>query len=160
MKKVIKPLLLWLMVCILLFGANSAAAHAGLVDSEPSAGSNLNSPPEAIRLTFSEPVVEGSTFTLMTTDFREIEAVSPSVDPGHPEQVYATIPILEPGVYTVQWHAVSEDGGETDGSYSFEVRRSNGLDLRLIGIVAAISILVILGLGLLVRRVQAGHRDL
>lgn len=155
MRKPVKPLFLWLTVCLCLFGANSAAAHAGLVDSEPSPGATLNSPPEVIRLTFSEPVLEGSTFTLMTADFREIEALSPSIDPGHPEQVYATIPVLEPGVYTVQWHAVSEDGGETDGSYSFEVRSSNGFKPWFIGVIAAISILVILGLGLLVRRLQA-----
>jgi methionine-rich copper-binding protein CopC len=156
MRKVIKRLLLWIIVCTFLFSANSAAAHAGLVDSEPSAGATLNSPPEVIRLTFSEPVLEGSTFTLMTTDFHEIEAVSPSIDPGHPEQVYASLPSLEPGIYTVQWHAVSEDGGETDGSYSFEVRSPNEFSPWFVGIIAAIGILVILGLGLLVRRLQAG----
>jgi methionine-rich copper-binding protein CopC len=155
MRKAIKRLLLWILVCTFLFTAKPAAAHAGLVDSEPSPGATLNSPPEVIRLTFSEPVVEGSTFTLMSADFHEIGAVSPSIDPGHPEQVYGTIPVLEPGVYTVQWHAISKDGGETDGSYSFEVRSSNGLSPWFIGIIAAISVLVIVGLGLLVRRLQA-----
>lgn len=155
MRKAIKQLLLWITVCLCLFSVKSAAAHAGLVDSEPTPGETLNSPPEVIRLTFSEPVLDNSTFTLMTADFRQIEAVSPSIDPQRPDQVYAIIPPLEPGIYTVQWSAVSEDGGETNGSYSFEVRSSNGFNPRFIGIIAAISILVILGLGLLVRRLQA-----
>lgn len=155
MRKAIKQLLLWVTVCLCLFSVNSAAAHAGLIDSEPSPGATLNSPPEVIRLTFSEPVLEDSTFTLMTADFRQIEAVNPSIDPGHPEQMYATLPVLEPGVYTIQWHAVSEDGGETSGSYSFEVRSPNEFNRWLTGIIAAIGILVILGLGLLARRLQA-----
>jgi methionine-rich copper-binding protein CopC len=158
MKKSTIVLTVLITVGLFLAEFGPAAAHAGLVDSEPSPGASLTSPPEVIRLTFSEPILENSTFTLMTEDFREIDAVDPSINPERPEQLYAIIPPLEPGTYTVQWKAVSEDGGETSGSYSFQIRGSNGLSLWFVGLIAFVALLVIIGLGLLIRRLQTGER--
>ena len=158
MKKSTIALAIWIATCILLAHFIPAAAHAGLVDSEPSPGTSLSSSPEVIRLTFSEPILENSTFKLMTEDFRDIDEVDPSINPERPEQLYAILPPLEPGTYTVQWKAVSEDGGETSGTFSFQVRSSNGVSLWFIGLIAVIAILVLIGLGLLIRRLQTGER--
>lgn len=156
MKKPTLILAIWIAACFLLANFIPAAAHAGLVDSEPSPGASLPSSPEVIRLTFSEPILENSTFSLMTEDFREIDGVDPSINPERPEQLYAFVPPLEAGTYTVQWKAVSEDGGETSGSFAFQVRGSTGLSLWFVGLVAVIAILVLIGLGLLIRRLQTG----
>lgn len=99
-----------------------AAAHTALVDAEPAPGARLPSPPAEVRLTFNETLQPGSTFAIFGEVFNEIEGVEPQVNPDAPEQMAATIPPLDPGTYTVQWVAVSDDGHKVKGSYSFSIQ--------------------------------------
>ncbi len=117
MKKII-------LIFILFFSATVAhpvAAHSDLVEAVPSPGAQLAESPAEIRLTFSEPVASGSRIELFTDDFQRVDGLVPQFNPAQPEQIYTPLPALEPGVYTVQWAAVSDDGHEISGSYSFSV---------------------------------------
>lgn len=105
----------------LILIARPAAAHSELVQAEPAPGAQLVDSPLEIRLTFSEPVAPTSQIVLLTDDFQPVAGLVPQFNPAQPEQIYAPVPSLEPGVYTVQWAAASVDGHEVSGSYSFSV---------------------------------------
>ena len=115
-------MLLWLLFGLFVIGGTGVIyAHAELVGAEPAPGTAVTGSPEEIRLTFSEPVAAGSRVALFTPDFQSIAGVESHVEAQAPEQLVATVPGLEPGVYTVQWTAVSADGHEISGSYAFSV---------------------------------------
>jgi copper resistance protein C len=102
----------------LLLGAAPAFAHARLLSSDPGDGASLDSAPQRISLTFSDP---------MTTDFTTITVVGP--DGGHYEAGDITtagttvsvgvLPLGPAGRYEVGYRVVSEDGHPVAGSVAF-----------------------------------------
>lgn len=105
----------------LIPAAGTIFAHAELIEAEPAPGTVLTSSPGEIRLTFNEPVATGSHAALYTADFQSVAGVESRLEPEAPEQLVAAVPELAPGVYSVQWTAVSADGHEISGSYAFSV---------------------------------------
>lgn len=115
-------LLLWLVLFIVAAAwPQPAGAHAELVAAEPAAGAALSASPAEIRLTFNEPVTPDSQIVLYGEGFQPIPGLAAQLEPANPAEVYAAVPELAPGGYTVQWTAVSADGHEISGSYSFSV---------------------------------------
>jgi methionine-rich copper-binding protein CopC len=111
-----------MLVLLLGFGRPlPAVAHASLIAAEPPPGARLEQAPSVIHLTFNEPLAPGSSLALHTPDFRAVAGITTAVNPQAPEQLQATLPLLEAGVYTVQWEAVSPDGHTITGSYQFTV---------------------------------------
>jgi copper transport protein len=104
---------LWLVV------AGSILAHADLTHAEPAPGAQLVESPAEIRLTFSEPLAPDSRIVLLAEGFQPIGGIATETDPAQPEVLFAPLPALEPGAYTVQWTAASADGHAISGSYSF-----------------------------------------
>jgi methionine-rich copper-binding protein CopC len=97
------------------------AAHVALVAAEPAPGARLQESPAVIRLTFNERLEGGSTMVLRRADFLAVPGLVAAVSEQAPEQMVATLPPLEAGVYTVQWEAISLDGHAVTGSYQFTV---------------------------------------
>lgn len=112
-----------LILAILLFAGSGllVLAHSELIQSEPAPGEELTESPAEIRLTFSEPVSADSQIILLAGTFTPIEGLVPQIDSEQPEVLFTPLPPLEAGIYTVQWTAVSDDGHEISGSYSFSV---------------------------------------
>jgi methionine-rich copper-binding protein CopC len=110
----------------LFLAVDGVAAHAELVVAEPEPGAQLTDAPVEIRLTFSEPVAARSNIVVLGDGFAPVEGLIPQFSPDRPEQVYVPLPSLEPGTYTVQWTAVSSDGHEISGSYSFSIGQIGG----------------------------------
>jgi copper resistance protein C len=132
--------LLWLVWGVVaLHGVvyESLSAHAMLFLADPLPGAHLSSPPEEIRLTFTEPVSITSTIELYGTNFQAVPNVQSSVVPDNPDQLIASVPPLEPGTYTVQWILYSLDGHELRGSHQFSVEENHQLEwpISLISIV-------------------------
>ncbi|MGH2671613.1 MAG: copper resistance CopC/CopD family protein [Actinomycetota bacterium] len=100
-----------------------AAAHAALVESEPSNGAVLGEAPQEIRLSFTEPP------DLSLTIVEIVDSGGASVPTGPVEKVPGSdrevrIPIqnVPDGVYTVTWRTVSTaDGHITSDAFSFGV---------------------------------------
>lgn len=111
------------LIALLALAASAVlvAAHAELVASEPAPGAVLAQPPDEIRLTFSEPVTDQSEILLFADGFQAIEGVTAQLDAADPAVIFATLPVLEAGVYTVQWSSISDDGHEISGTFSFTV---------------------------------------
>lgn len=106
-------------------GTGAAAAHVDLESSNPAAGAALSSPPERVKLAFSEPVRAG---------FARVDVTGPagvSVSAGTP-RIHGPVvrqelrPTMRAGRYVVAYRVVSEDGHPVAGKVEFTL--SEGAD--------------------------------
>lgn len=127
-----------------------AWAHSELLSAEPAPGAQLAASPAEIRLSFTAPLTTFSTVLVYGAQFQIIQGINPVVTPAEPQQMVAELPRLAPGVYTVQWRAVSIDKDLVTGSYQFVVVGRVGQNSYLIGIaiVAILLLTLILVVGL------------
>src|SRR6266568_687239 len=102
--------------------APAASAHATLLFTSPAADSAVPVPPDAITLTFNEPVtLVGTPVTLAGPGGRKI-ALGAARESGGRSVV--TVPVaarLPDGVYTVSWQVISADGDLVGSQYEFAV---------------------------------------
>jgi len=107
----------------------------------------VDGPVNEIRITFSERLAPESTLTLSAGFFQAVPDVVTVVEDDTLRATPA-LPLAE-GVYTVQWKAVTEDGGVTEGSYQFRVGQAAGMPLWVWGLAAIVGIAL---LGVVFRR--------
>jgi methionine-rich copper-binding protein CopC len=107
----------FILAAMIAFAPAAAQAHAAVREATPAANSTVRGSPAEIRIRFTKEIAEGSTITV-TGPTGRVENGKPLVEP------YVMRIGLKPlvaGKYTVQWHAMSADGHETDGRYTFTV---------------------------------------
>src|SRR5436190_6587382 len=106
-----------------------ALAHSQLVNSNPTAGAILDTPPQTIQMSFSEAIgLEFSSVELLDRS-RQDQPLGPLEHPnGASTDVETTIANkLDPGTYTVVWRVISAiDGHVTAGTFAFRVRGAAG----------------------------------
>ena len=112
-----------LLSSLLLF-CSGARAHAHLKDAMPADDAALTSPPTSLSLAFSEGLeVKLSCATLRGPDGAPL-ATGPTSLGADKKSISIAIPEeLGTGAYTVDWHAFSNDGHTTRGTYHFKVGR-------------------------------------
>ena len=113
-----------LLVAFLLLFAwpQPAAAHDSLIDSDPAAGSAVETLPTELTLTFSAAPIggEGSTeVVVIDGDGNDVTAGDATLDGAMVIQPLASE--APAGEYHVIWKVVSSDGHPTSGEYSFTV---------------------------------------
>jgi len=106
--------------CASVLRATPASAHAVLLRAEPSPQTTVESPPAAIRLTFSEPV------EVAFGAIRVFDVDGNRVDDGSIRRAernrQVVLPVgLRDGTYTVTWRVTSEDGHPVRGGFGFFV---------------------------------------
>lgn len=109
-------------IALALFGsffiATSANAHADVVSTSPTDGSDVDIAPAQISITFSEPVLEeGTAIVLNQADGTEIPVGPVTLDGS-------TISVISPadlaaGEYKVTWRAAADDGHVLTGEFGF-----------------------------------------
>jgi copper transport protein len=108
-------------LALVLLGGSPAAAHAELVETDPAEGAVVETAPEAVTLTFNEPVRLTS---------QEIAVYDAGGDPvastagatGAEVTVGLTDAAgLEDGTYVVSWNVLSGDGHPISGALTFSV---------------------------------------
>ncbi len=104
-------------LALLAVGAVPASAHDVLAGTDPAAGSVVAGAPSRVRLTFGDPVLDGSA---------QIRVDGPSgvVSTGAVTVTGRTVvaPLAAtaaPGRYTVLWRATSRDGHPVSGRFTF-----------------------------------------
>lgn len=109
--------------CVLICG--SAQAHAHLTAAVPADGAVVTTSPTALSLAFTEGLaLELSGATLKGPDGKPVTTGSTSLGTADKKTMNIAIPVaLGDGVYTVDWHAFSDDGHTTRGTYHFTVGR-------------------------------------
>lgn len=102
-------------------GGGQALAHAQLMHAEPAANASVGAP-KTIVLHFNE-ALEAKVSSVKLTDI-DGKAVAMKAAAAPDSKSLATTPAaaLAPGLYTVNWTAVGDDGHPMKGTYSFTVK--------------------------------------
>lgn len=103
-----------------------AEAHGNLRSSQPTNGAELQTPPDAVVLRFTEaPEVRLAVIRVLDANGVSFELGSPQPVRGDELAVREAVNQLPDGVYTVAWRVVSRaDGHATAGAFAFGVRVS------------------------------------
>lgn len=117
--RIIKPALL----ATALLSPLSAWAHAILVKSQPAKDETVTESPKQIDLWFNDAVrSEYKALAVIDSSGKRVDNhdVAQSLTDG--ANIYATVPKLEPGTYTVRYRVVSEDTHIVTGKFQFTVK--------------------------------------
>ena len=143
----LRPTLLLVLLTLFL------AAHSQPNKITPAPGSTIGRSPREVRLTFAEPVTTNATISLLPQDaFTPIPGITAQQDPQHSNQIFASLPLLDPGTYTVQWQVESSDGHFVSGFYTFALSNSLWAVIPPWAIVLVIGLIPIIGIPLTRRR--------
>lgn len=105
-------------ILVVLVGAATASAHAGLVSSDPADGAALSSPPASVSLVFSEDLMPDFVAISVTDGQGQPVAVRGLSITGATAQF--DWPADAPtGAYTVAFRIVSQDGHPVEGAIGF-----------------------------------------
>jgi methionine-rich copper-binding protein CopC len=111
----------------LAFGAAPRSAedlpHLRLLRTSPAADTTVGASPAEIRLFFSEPPnMRGTTVRLVNAAEALIPSTDAQPDAADAKQVFIrpSAP-LSPGLYSVQWRVIAQDGHTQRGTFEFRV---------------------------------------
>lgn len=109
-------------VALLALTITAVSAHPQIVLTEPAADARLTTAPEQVRISFNEPIEAAF------AELRVFDAQGQAVDsgdggraPDDPTLLLVTLPLLNPGVYTVVWQAIGSDGHLVKGFFAFSI---------------------------------------
>jgi copper transport protein len=120
--------------------AAPAFAHAVLDGTDPGSGATVQRSPQAITLTFNEPV-EASLGAVRVFDSRahRIDVGNPEHPGSKAKEVRVSAPKLDDGTYVVTWRVISADAHPVRGAFTFSVgstqtttKEAQGLAQRLL----------------------------
>src|SRR5882672_12936080 len=95
---------------LVLSGTIAAFAHAHLVKATPAAGGTVPAAPSEVTLRFSEKLEpKFSSVVVRDSAGKQVDKGDASVDKTDHMVIRVLLPPLEPGVYKVEWKAVSAD---------------------------------------------------
>jgi methionine-rich copper-binding protein CopC len=103
--------------------AGPAFAHAHLVAANPAVGGTIPAPSE-VAISFTEALeprfssIEVTNSAGVRVDRADLHIVG-----GDARRIAVSLPVIEPGLYKVIWHATSVDTHKTEGSFSFTVAK-------------------------------------
>ena len=121
------------------------SAHSQPTQIKPAPGSTVGRSPQEIRLVFAEPTSTNVTIELLPQNsFTPIPSITAQQDSQNPAEVFANLPPLEPGNYTVQWQVESSDGHFVSGFYNFAVASS------IWGVIPPWAIVLAIGIPLII----------
>lgn len=105
-----------------LAGTGSAFAHAQLKQATPAVGGAVATAPTEVALNFSEKL-EAAFSTIIVRDAmgKRVNKVDAQVDKADRTVMRATLDPLTPGVYIVEWRALTADTHKTEGAFIFRV---------------------------------------
>ncbi|MFH8514057.1 copper resistance CopC/CopD family protein [Streptomyces gelaticus] len=110
---------------LLLGGAGPVSAHAALTGSDPQDGAVVATPPQEIKLTFSEGVALGDdSIRVLDPSGKRADTGAAPRDLACGSTMKYSVPLhsgLPDGTYTVAWQAVSADSHPISGAFTFSV---------------------------------------
>lgn len=105
----------------LAFVATQVSAHAFLKSSTPAVGSTVSQAPTQVVIGFTEGVEPRfSTIVVQNAHGAAVQTGVPHLA-GDRTHLAVSLKPLQPGVYTVVWHATAIDTHKTEGQFNFTV---------------------------------------
>jgi copper resistance protein C len=105
-----------------LGSATAALAHAHLVRAVPAVGGTVHDAPSEVTLRFSEKLEpKFSSVVVRDSAGKQVDKGEVTVDKADRTVIHVSLPSLEPGVYKVEWKAVSADTHKVSGDFTFKV---------------------------------------
>ncbi|WP_439938664.1 copper resistance CopC/CopD family protein [Nocardia sp. N13] len=108
-------------LALVLGGSSPASAHTGLVDTDPDEGAVVETAPETVTLTFSEPVLLTSQEIAVHDSDGDTVASSAHTRDEDVLVGLADAADLPNGTYVVSWNVLSTDGHPISGALTFSV---------------------------------------
>ena len=100
----------------------AALAHAHLVRAVPAAGGTVNAAPSEVTLRFNEKLERAfSSVVVRDAAGKQVDKGDAAVDKNDRTIIRVMLQPLEPGVYKVEWRAVSADTHKVNGDFTFKV---------------------------------------
>ena len=105
--------------------ATAAMAHAFPESSDPAPGENLQTAPSEVAITFDDEVdPDGSSFEVKSEGGQVVGRGEVDLTVADRNVLRGDVDISAPGLYTVNWTALSIDGDSTHGSFTFGFQSS------------------------------------
>jgi hypothetical protein len=108
---------------LVLSGAVPVLAHAHLVRATPAVGGTVHAPPSEVTLRFNEKLEAAfSSVVVRDQTGKQVDKGDGAVDKS--DRTLMRVPLqqpLAPGVYKVEWKAMSADTHKIDGNFTFKV---------------------------------------
>jgi copper resistance protein C len=105
-----------------LWGGGAALAHAQLTRAIPAVASSVDAAPTEIALNFSEKL-ENTFSTVIVRDAmgKRVDKGEAHVDKADRTVMRVSVDPLMPGIYIVEWKALTADTHRTEGAFIFKV---------------------------------------
>jgi len=105
-----------------LIGATAASAHAELKQAEPAVDGMVATAPSDVTLHFSERLEPAySAIVVRTAVGKRVDKADAKVDQKDRTVIRASLQSLTPGIYIVEWRALTADTHRTEGAFIFRV---------------------------------------
>jgi copper transport protein len=109
-------------LCGVLGLASPAFAHAQLLETSPTSGAVLPTPPAQVVLTFGEAVQAPPTaIEIFSADGRQLHTGPAGHPASRPDQVAVALSGSLKGTYVVSWRVISADTHPVQGAFTFSV---------------------------------------
>lgn len=106
-----------------LVSASLAQAHAYPQHQVPAAGATVTASQKEVAIDFDDGLEPAfSSITVTDGQGKPVTSAKSAVDPANKKHMSVALNGLAPGVYSVAWVAVADDGHRTQGHYSFTVK--------------------------------------
>jgi copper resistance protein C len=100
-----------------------AHAHAYPKHQSPSAGATVTADQKEVAIDFDDGLEPAfSSITVTDAQGKAVTSGKAQVDASNKKHMSVGLNALTPGVYTVAWVAVADDGHRTQGHYTFTVK--------------------------------------
>jgi methionine-rich copper-binding protein CopC len=103
-------------------GASAVWAHAELKQATPAVDGTVQAAPAEVTLKFSERL-ESAFSTIIVRDAvgKRVDKASGQIDKADRTVMRASLQPLSPGIYIVEWRALTADTHRTEGAFIFHV---------------------------------------
>jgi copper resistance protein C len=105
-------------------GLTAASAHPKLVSAEPAVDGTVGAAPSEVTLRFNERLEASfSSVVIRDADGQQVDKKDSKLDRSDRRILRVSVPALSPGLYKVEWHAMSADTHKVEGDFTFRVAR-------------------------------------
>ena len=107
---------------LLVAGATAASAHAELKQAAPLVGGSVTTAPTEVTLNFSERLESTfSSVVVRNAVGKRVDNADGHIDKSDRTIMRASLQPLTPGIYIVEWRALTTDTHRTEGAFIFRV---------------------------------------